>query len=65
MFLLTLRDGGDRFAAVDMPEGKRITVGIMAMVAQQEREALEQRTKAALAARKAQVSSSATHARKR
>lgn len=52
-FLLTLRDSGARFLAVDMPEANDLTVGIMALVAQQEREAISRRTKEALAAAKA------------
>src|SRR4051812_8780242 len=48
-FLLTLRDAGVRFAAVDLPEANDLTVGIMALVAQQEREAISKRTKEALA----------------
>ena len=52
-FLLTLRDSGVRFAAADMPEANDLTVGIMALVAQQEREAVSRRTKEALAAAKA------------
>ena len=32
--LLTLRDSGVRFAAVDLPEANDLTVGIMALVAQ-------------------------------
>ena len=48
-FLLTLRDSGVRFAAVDLPEANDLTVGIMALVAQQEREAISRRTKEALA----------------
>lgn len=38
-----------RFSAVDLPEANDLTVGIMALVAQQEREAISRRTKEALA----------------
>ena len=48
-FLLTLRDSGVKFAAVDLPEANDLTVGIMALVAQAEREAISKRTKEALA----------------
>jgi len=52
-FLLTLRDSGARFLACDMPEANDLTVGIMALVAQQEREAISRRTREALAVAKA------------
>lgn len=52
-FLLGLDKAGVEFLAVDMPNANRLTVGIMALVAQQEREAISQRTKAALAAARA------------
>jgi DNA invertase Pin-like site-specific DNA recombinase len=48
-FLVFLRDSGVRFAAVDLPEANDLTVGIMALVAQQESEAISKRTKEALA----------------
>ena len=40
-FLLALRDSGVKFIAADMPDANELTVGIMALVAQQEREDLE------------------------
>lgn len=52
-FLLGLEKAGVDFVAADMPNANRFTVGIMALVAQQEREAISSRTKAALAAAKA------------
>ena len=52
-FLLTLRDSGVRFVAADMPEACNLTVGVMALVAQQEREAISRRTREALQAAKA------------
>lgn len=52
-FLLALQDSGVPFVAADMPDANNLTVGIMALVAQQEREAISARTKAALAAAKA------------
>lgn len=52
-FLITLQDSGVRFVAADMPEANNFTVGIMALVAQQEREATSKRTKEALQAAKA------------
>jgi DNA invertase Pin-like site-specific DNA recombinase len=48
-FLLALRDNGVRFVAVDMPEANDLTVGIMALVAHAEREAISRSTKEALA----------------
>lgn len=52
-FLLGLQKAGVSFQAADMPSADNFTVGIMALVAQREREMISQRTKAALAAAKA------------
>ena len=52
-FLLTLRDSGTEFVAVDMPDANSVTVGIMAVIAEEERRAISARTKAALGAAKA------------
>ena len=49
-FLLTLRDSGAKFVAADMPEANHMMIGIMALVAQNEREAISKRTREALAA---------------
>ena len=52
-FLLELQKGGVRFVAVDMPHADNFTVGILAMVAQKEREMIATRTRDALRAAKA------------
>jgi DNA invertase Pin-like site-specific DNA recombinase len=51
-FLLTLKESGVKFVAADLPDANELTVGIMALVAQQEREAISRRTCEALAAAK-------------
>jgi DNA invertase Pin-like site-specific DNA recombinase len=48
-FLLHLRDSGVRFIAADLPTADETVVGIMAVIAQREREVIAQRTKDALA----------------
>jgi DNA invertase Pin-like site-specific DNA recombinase len=52
-FLLGLEKAGVDFVAADMPSANRLTVGIMAMVADEERRMISRRTKEALAAAKA------------
>jgi DNA invertase Pin-like site-specific DNA recombinase len=52
-FLLNLRDAGVDFVAADMPDVNRMTVGIMAIIAEHERDAISKRMKEALVARKA------------
>jgi DNA invertase Pin-like site-specific DNA recombinase len=53
LFLLTLQRADADFVAVDMPDANRLTIGIMALIAEHEREAISSRTKVALAAAKA------------
>lgn len=52
-FLLGLEKAGIEFVATDNPHANRLTVGIMALVADEERRAISARTKAALQAAKA------------
>lgn len=52
-FIANLMDSGVEFVAVDFPQANRLTVHILAAVAEHEREMISQRTKAALAAAKA------------
>ena len=52
-FLMNLKASGVKFVAADMPQANDMTVGIMALVAQNEAEAISTRTKEALKAAKA------------
>ena len=52
-FLLTLRDSGVQIVAADMPNCSTLEYGIRAVIAQNEREEISKRTKAALDAAKA------------
>ncbi len=47
-FILMLRDSKIDFVCCDMPDANSLTIGIMAILAQDERERTSQRTKAAL-----------------
>jgi DNA invertase Pin-like site-specific DNA recombinase len=47
-FLLTLQESGIDFVACDCPNADKLTVGILALLAQRERELISQRTKAGL-----------------
>ena len=55
-FLLGLQKAGVAFTAADMPHADNFTVGILALVAQKEREAISSRTKAALAQARTRIS---------
>jgi DNA invertase Pin-like site-specific DNA recombinase len=52
-FISNLMDSGVEFVAVDFPQANRLTLHILAAVAEHEREMISARTKAALAAAKA------------
>jgi DNA invertase Pin-like site-specific DNA recombinase len=52
-FIANLMEAGVEFTAVDMPSANRLTLHILAAVAEHEREMISARTKAALAAAKA------------
>lgn len=51
-FLLQLQDSGIDFVACDMPNADKLSVGIIALLAQRERQLISERTKAGLAVAK-------------
>jgi DNA invertase Pin-like site-specific DNA recombinase len=54
-FTLTLRDSGVKFVCCDMPEANDLTIGVLAVVAQAEAEAISLRTRDALAAARRRI----------
>jgi DNA invertase Pin-like site-specific DNA recombinase len=52
-FLLNLQEAGVEFVCADMPAANKLTIGILAVVAEEERRMISARTKAALQAAKA------------
>lgn len=52
-FIANLMDGGADFVACDMPHANRLTLHLLAAIAEHEREMISQRTRAALQAAKA------------
>lgn len=52
-FLMKLQESGVEFICADMPDVCDLTIGVMALVARQERDAISKRTKAALQEAKA------------
>jgi len=60
-FLLALRDSGVRFMAADIPDANDLTIGVMAVIAQAEREAISKRTTEALASIKRNLKAAGSH----
>ena len=60
-FLLTLRDSGVRFLAADIPDANDLTIGVLAVIAQAERDAISKRTRDALQAIKGRLAKAGHH----
>ncbi|MBX7135392.1 MAG: recombinase family protein [Fimbriimonadaceae bacterium] len=60
-FLLALRDSGVRFMAADIPDANDLTIGVMAVIAQAEREAISKRTTEALDSIKRSLQTTGAH----
>jgi DNA invertase Pin-like site-specific DNA recombinase len=52
-FIARLQKSGTKFVCADMPDANELTIGLLAVIAQHERQAISDRTKKALAAAKA------------
>ncbi|NYG46515.1 DNA invertase Pin-like site-specific DNA recombinase [Bradyrhizobium sp. IAR9] len=62
-FTLTLRDSGVRFLCCDMPEANDLTIGVLAVVAQAEAEAISRRTRDALGAARKRIAETGQRSR--
>lgn len=60
-FIFTLRDSSVKFICVDMPDANNLTIGMMAVIAQDEVERTSKRTKDALAVIKDKLKRGETH----
>jgi DNA invertase Pin-like site-specific DNA recombinase len=64
-FISGLLESGADFTACDMPDANKLTIHIMAAMAEQEREATSQRTKEALQSVQRQIAKHGSHTSKR
>nr|WP_253075566.1 MULTISPECIES: recombinase family protein [unclassified Bradyrhizobium] len=60
---MTLRDSGVKFLCCDMPEANDLTIGVLAVVAQAEAEAISRRTRDALGAARKRIAETGQRSR--
>lgn len=60
-FIFALRDAGVQFVCVDMPEANHLTIGLMAVLAEDEARRISERTKSALNEIKIKISNGEVH----